>query len=423
MTANRKPLEVEFAKPEGRLLMVIPAIAGAADGKLLIDEHFANNLRSYLRAFEHVTIACPSLLLPQANLVELGTLQGGERAVVHLLPEPYREDRYFRHRRWVLDLFAREIARADYITVSPHSAFDWSTVAGLMALKLGREYVMEADWDLQSVWRENIRAMPNGLRKVRQLLWLTAHTKPYHKLLRGSKLAMLQGATVFDAYHQVAPNPHQVLNVQITDADRIDLRALEAKQRRVLTGEPLRIVYAGRMISMKGPEDWLKVLAHLKAKRIPFKATWLGDGELRPTIECQVKSLNLEEDIQLAGSVSRGEVQSAVKESDLFLFCHKTQESPRCLLEALALGTPLVGYDSLYVRDLIASNGGGELVQVGQHSALLQIVEALSRDREKLAEMMAGAYQSATFFDRDRAIEERIALIKTHLSPREVRWN
>jgi glycosyltransferase involved in cell wall biosynthesis len=386
-------------------------------GKLLVDAHYANRLESYLRSFAHVTIACPQLHGTQNNLVEISCIPGHERTQVYLLPEPYREDRYFRHRSQVAKLIKAEIAQAELILIAPHSAFDWPTLAGLIALKLGRKYGMEADWDLQSVWRENIRAMPLGLQKVRHLLWLQGHSRPYRRLLRGSSLALLEGATVFDAYRELAPNPQQVLNVQITDDDRASSAELRAKQQSLRSVRPLRVAYTGRLVSMKGPEDWIFVLSDLDRRGIHFEATWLGDGPLAPSIRKMVREAGLGEKVFLPGAVPREEARKVVEQSDIFLFCHKTQESPRCLLEALALGTPIIGYDSLHARHLTAASGGSCLVRINDTATLVSTVERLAGDRAQLARMMADAHRSSMAFDRDEAVKRRIDLIKLHLEP------
>src|SRR5690349_13427217 len=86
---------------KGRLLMVIPAILRVEDGRVLLDEHYANNLRSYLKSFEHVVVASPAFETQQKNLIPLEQVEGHERTTIHVLPLPYREDRYLRHRQSV----------------------------------------------------------------------------------------------------------------------------------------------------------------------------------------------------------------------------------------------------------------------------------------------------------------------------------
>lgn len=75
---------------------------------------------------------------------------------------------------------------------------------------------------------------------------------------------------------------------------------------------------------------------------------------------------------------------SAMKSAHLSLFCHKTPEAPRCLIETLACGMPIVGHASAYARDLVATQGGGHFVDVGDTHGLADPLLTLHRDRTAL---------------------------------------
>ena len=60
------------------------------------------------------------------------------------------------------------------------------------------------------------------------------------------------------------------------------------------------------------------------------------------------------------------------------MFCHKTPESPRNLIEALVSGAPIVGYDSPFPRDLIAAHGGGVLTPLNDVNALVDSLASLA---------------------------------------------
>lgn len=402
-------------RSDGSLLLVIPSVLDAAGGEVRLDEHFANNLAAYLEHFRQVTVACPSQ--PQGvNSVALSRLSGAERCRIVVLPTPYREDRYLWLRGRVSRLLTEEIERADYLLISPHAAFDWSTRAAQLAVKLGRDFDMEADAHLQDIMRSLCAGMPNGPNKLRKYLWLHLHSRAYLGVLSRSSVALLQGATVFDAYRNVAPNPHKVLNVQITDADRIDAAALEAKACAVLAGAPLRIVYTGRAIDIKGPFEWIGALALLQRSGTRFHADWYGDGDLLPQMREAVVASGLSGEITLHGNVERSRSIAALREAHICLFCHQTEESPRCLLEAIASGAALVGYASRYAQDLVES-GGGLFTRRSDVGALAETLHRLDADRERLADLMRSALRSSLRYDRHSAIGERIALIKRFVRP------
>lgn len=383
---------------------------------VLVDEHFGNNLCAYLASFEKVTVACPAMA-PGANMVPLKDINGVERCSVIVLPEPYREDRFYFNYAKVSRLLRDQITAADYLLISPHAAFDWSTLATRIALALGRDYNMEGDWDLQSVSRSQLADMKVGLNRLRKTLWFHVHTRYYLDSMSRARLSLLQGAAVFDAYKNIAPNPQKVLNVQVTAADRISNEAFAAKLARVRSGAPLRIAYAGRAIAMKGPRDWQRCLSNAMERGLNATATWLGDGDLLDMVQGSVAKRGLADRIVYPGNVDRDEAFAMLRNSEIFLFCHLTDESPRCLVEALAAGAPIIGYASLYANDLVSERGGGEFVPLGDWQALADRILELDRDRDRLAKLLEMARNSSLLYDRESAIGHRIRLMREHLRP------
>jgi colanic acid/amylovoran biosynthesis glycosyltransferase len=406
---------------DGRLLLVIPPVALRVNGEVQLDIDFASNLRAYLASFETVVVACPFQPSMQHSgfpaTVPVDSIAGHERATVIELPYPYREDRYYRNLGTMKTLLQDEIDRADYLLFSPHAAFEWSTRAALIALEMGRSYDMEGDWALANVSWSQWRGMPWGPTKLRKWFWIREHCKVYDRCMRGSSVALLQGQAVFDANKDIAPNPHKVLNVQVTPDDYLSEAELDRKLAGIERGEPLQLVYAGRAIAMKGPFDWIDSLVELAAQNVAFQATWFGDGDLLDAARERVGRNGLERMVHFPGRVERDAAMATLRHAHLFVFCHQTEESPRCLVEALTRAAPIVGFGSLYASDLVEGGGGGAFVPVGDWRGLAQIVSNLDRDRAALAQLIRAAHRTAQSFDRDAAIANRIALIRRYVVP------
>ncbi|MEP6785170.1 MAG: glycosyltransferase [Sphingomonadales bacterium] len=406
---------------KGELLLVIPTVIENWNKNLDLDADFANNLSAYLEAFDIVTVACP---LPSSaahnnfpNTVTLDSVLGWERVRIIPLPHPYREDRYLRHKRLVVRLLRSEIDRADYLLISPHSAFDWSTLGAELAIEMGRSYDMEADWSLQSVAKSNWSNTKFGPNKLRKYLWMTWHARHYLRCMRHSSVALLQGQDVYEAYKDIAPNPQKVLNVQVTPDDYIGNDELAEKLARIERGDPLIINYAGRVIQMKGPADWVDALVRAAQAGVDFRATWFGEGDLLEQMRTKVAAVRLTDKVSFPGKVDRPVAMASLRASDMFLFTHKTAESPRCLVEALAAACPITGYHSRYAADLVADRGGGSFVPLDDWSALGDTVIALNSDRPRLVQLVRDAYHTAALYDRDAAIAHRIDLIRTYVTP------
>lgn len=400
-----------------KLLLVIPPVVRRLNGVLEVEVDFSHNLRTYLANFSHVTFACPVAVneIGIFRSLPLSEIEQAGRLSYIPLPYAYREDRYLRHYLPTKKLIRSEISKADFLIFSPHANFDWSTLAALQAIKLNRKYDVESDWVQESVQRLNLAAMTFGLNKIRKTLWMYALSKATHRCFLHSSLALLQGQDVFNAYKDVAPNPHKVLNVQVATEDQIRLTELQEKLSRITTRKPITISYAGRVIAMKGPFDWLKTIHRALEAGVELEATWFGDGSLLPLVRREVERLGIGNYVSFKGAVAREEIMARLYKTDIFLFCHKTLESPRCLGEALASGCPLVGYMSEYARDLVAPHGGGEFVRLDNWEALADTIAALNRDRAKLAQLVKAAAASGKLLDRDTAMQRRIDLIKEYL--------
>ncbi len=402
----------------GKLFMVIPPVVRLVNDRYEVEADFANNLSAYLRSFEHVTVACPAS--PNTNhsgiirSVPLAKISGYERSSYIALPYAYREDRYFLYYWSIKKRLRSEISKANFLLFSPHANYDWSTLAAELAIQMNRKFDMEADWDGQSVVRLWLKEMPFGIRKIRKALMARSFSKRMNICFSHSAVALLQGQDVYNAYKDVAPNPRKVLNVQVSKEDQISSSLLAEKLTGIRAGKPLTICYAGRMIEMKGPLDWLAAIHGACQAGVDLHATWFGDGPMMAEMRHEVQRQNIGANVALPGVVGRQDLLCQLWKTDIFLFCHKTGESPRCLGEALAAGCPLVGYDRAYPRDLVAKCGGGEFVQIGDSDKLADAVIALDRNRQRLEALVKAAAASGALLDRDTAMQERIELIKAY---------
>ena len=409
---------------EGHLLQVLPSVIRASGGELELEFDCCESLRLYLDSFDKVTIACPvTKEIEDSGLrrcLRVKDLSWQSRIRLLPLPDAYRLGAFVRHYNAVKRTLRAEIEHADYLVFSPHTLVgDWPTVAVHEAIKLQRRYTIEADvvydkvaqmgWVHDALWK----------RAIKEAVMLPLFRHSHRFCLAHSSLALLQGQDVYDTYSPFCGNPHKVYHMPVSKEDYITELQLRTKLSAVTEERPLRLCYVGRCIDMKGPVDWLKTLHELLKDDVEICATWLGDGSLLPSMRLMAEDLGISDHVQFRGYVSdRDELLSTLRHSDLFLFCHKTPESPRCLVEALASGCPLIGYGSAYPKDLVAQYGGGEFVTVGNWRGLAEIVRYLAKDRTRMRELVQSASASGRLYERDATMQRRIDLIKEFLRPK-----
>jgi glycosyltransferase involved in cell wall biosynthesis len=191
---------------------------------------------------------------------------------------------------------------------------------------------------------------------------------------------------------------------------------MELEARLARTPNTINVLYVGRVHEMKGPIYWLdcleKVIASKELGNLKLSATWLGDGPMLEQLRRMVLERKLEEWIAFPGSqADRNIVVSIYREADLFVFCHVTPESPRCLVEALMSGVPILGFDSAYARDLIR-DGGGVTAPMKDSTALAEVVAAYAKDGAARRELSRAALKTGKEFSEEVVFNRRSEYIK-----------
>ena len=205
-------------------------------------------------------------------------------------------------------------------------------------------------------------------------------------------------------------------NIHTKPSDCISQSKLVEKYSHAASETTLRICYVGRLEPVKAPLDWLKAIEQAKQMGVKLQATWMGEGSLFQQMQDEVAARGLGDCIQLAGFESdRSTVLNLIRESHLMVFTHITPESPRCLIEGLICGTPIVGYQNHFAADLIKRSGGGKFVPIGDWKELGHLISSLATDRQQLATLIQQAGKSGAPFNDKSVFLERSKLIKKYL--------
>jgi glycosyltransferase involved in cell wall biosynthesis len=98
---------------------------------------------------------------------------------------------------------------------------------------------------------------------------------------------------------------------------------------------------------MKGPKHWLdslEIVVRSSGGGPSGRATWFGGGPLLNEMRDAVAMRKLSSNVSFPGpEVDRSRLLLEMRRADLFVLCHLTPESPRCLIEAFILGVPWSG--------------------------------------------------------------------------------
>lgn len=404
-----------------QIFQVVPPILRDIGNGLEIDIDFSESLRLYLDHFDSIAVACPvrTSQIQGSGLEQCRPVRdlpwSTNRLKLIPLPTTYKPIEFVRHLPTVRRMLRSEIKDAEYLIFTPYSLIgDWPTVAIREAVALRRPYVIEADGVHGNIVRVRSISRVAWKRFVKKNILFPLFDRSYRYCLSHSSLAVFQGQDVYNAYAPFCSNPHKLNHhIPVYAGDHITGPQLQAKLASLDKDAPLKLCYAGRVVDMKGPLDWIDTLHKLTTRGVNFHATWLGDGPLLHEMRNKATAFGISDRITFTGYISAREtVLDVMKQSHIFLFCHTTLESARILGEALACGCPLVGYFSAYPSDLVAEHGGGLFSKLGDCDALAQNVQDLNNDRDKLRALIRQAARSGQDFDRAAALLKRINLVK-----------
>jgi glycosyltransferase involved in cell wall biosynthesis len=144
-------------------------------------------------------------------------------------------------------------------------------------------------------------------------------------------------------------------------------------------GEPPVVLGVGRLTKQKDFPTLIRAFALVRKER-PARLMILGEGEERPKLETLARELGIEEDFVLPGFVENP--YKYMKRASVFVLSSRWEGLPTVLIEALALGVPVISTNCPSGPAEILEHGKwGCLVPVGEpHLLARAILEILQND-------------------------------------------
>jgi glycosyltransferase involved in cell wall biosynthesis len=157
--------------------------------------------------------------------------------------------------------------------------------------------------------------------------------------------------------------------------------------REPVAGEPLRLLYVGRMVPAKGQAVLLEAVALLRARGVPAAATLIGDGPSRERVRERAEQLGLADVIDAPGPVGQDEIRRHYEAADVFVLPSFAEGVPVVLMEAMALEVPVVTTLVAGVTELVEDGVSGYVVRPGRADLLADAIGRLAADPALRREM------------------------------------
>lgn len=195
------------------------------------------------------------------------------------------------------------------------------------------------------------------------------------------------------------------LSVVYSAVDLDRMRPLAPEERKAMREalwipeETFEIAYVGVLCEKKNQLEFLRKTAPILAERIPrSRVTFVG--KFAPSIDPYAKACaDAARDLCESGHVRFAgfdpQPERYYQASDVVALASRYEGLPRCMIEGLSCGTPVVAFDVTSVREFLEEKGCGIAVRLHDHEGLADGIARLAEDPALRAKMAVRAREVA----------------------------
>jgi len=244
-----------------------------------------------------------------------------------------------------------------------------------------------------------------NMGRLRRLPFVTAE----RSLARITDVLLCQNREELDEVHRLGLHPrHGVYHV----GNGIDLRRFRPRLAPPRNARSV-ILCVARFEPVKNQGMLLHALAALRARQAPV--LWLvGDGPCRARYAREAQRLGLADRVKFLGY--RYDIPELVAAADVAVLTSLKEGIPRALMEAMAVGVPVVATDVKGSREVVVDGQTGFLVPLGDTQALAgrlsQLLDSPALRRDLGAR---GVEHARRHFDEERIVERLVGLYRVAL--------
>ena len=135
-----------------------------------------------------------------------------------------------------------------------------------------------------------------------------------------------------------------------------------------------------RITPQKGPFDFVHMARALTQQVPGIHILWCGDGELRDQVQSLARELGIDDSLHFLGY--RSDVLNVMSVMEIFVLTSYWEGLPYTVLDAMALGKPVVATAAVGTRDIVQEGVTGLLTPVGDPEAAARAIARLLSSEE-----------------------------------------
>lgn len=165
---------------------------------------------------------------------------------------------------------------------------------------------------------------------------------------------------------------------------------------------PVKMVTVGRLVPWKRVDKLLEAIARLDGAGLVI----VGDGPERNHLNNRVKAFGIADRVYFAGQRNRRETLSLMAACDVFVLNSSYEGFPHVVLEAMAIGLPVVATAVGGTTELVEDGVNGRLIAASDEGALFQALSGLVSAASERRRLAKEARQTLERFSLRQMVQE-----------------
>jgi glycosyltransferase involved in cell wall biosynthesis len=162
------------------------------------------------------------------------------------------------------------------------------------------------------------------------------------------------------------------------------------------------LAFAGRLTAQKSLGRALEAIAAAEGVRLVIA----GDGPDRATLEGRARELGIADRVSFLGAQPRARIVELFRAADGTILSSSWENFPHTVVEALAVGTPVLAMEAGGVAEVVRDGVNGLLVAPGDTAALAEAVRRYFADAELRERLRGAAASSVSDYAPERVLGE-----------------
>jgi len=168
------------------------------------------------------------------------------------------------------------------------------------------------------------------------------------------------------------------------------------------------IVSGGRLEPWKGMDTLIEIMPDLLRENSNFKLVIIGYGPERDNLKFKIKNLKLENEVRLIDRLPHRELLEYFKTSKIFVLNSGYEGFSHLLLEAMAVGLPIITTNVCGNPEIVKDGYNGLLIDYNNKTQLKEAILRLWRDEDLQRKFSENGKRTVANFTSEKMINETI---------------